>query len=112
MASSVLAGPLVLLAALWAWYMLNRLWQIEVEERAAAALASVGELGLVLRPAGLRARRVAVGRLSTGEDARVVWRGGLRGLRCQVSVHDREAETPLLLDREALTQAIRGVQGR
>lgn len=91
----------------WAWYLLNRLWQETVAEEAGEALRAAVRLGLDVRPAAWRARRVARGRLDDGSDVRVEWRGGLLGLRTVIYRGDTVSTYPLVCDGDELAEALR-----
>lgn len=100
--TGALAGGLVLLAALWAFYLVNWLWQgsLRDENRSAVDLA-VGDLGLRLQAPGLRARIVAAG-VYEGRPLRVEWRGGLQGAHCRVQWGAQRWEGAALPDGAAL----------
>ncbi len=76
--NSVLAGLLILVLALWAKYLLNRLWQVSLRADAASAICGAEARGLQLQGDGVKARVVAVGARGS-EPVRVEWRGGWRG---------------------------------
>jgi hypothetical protein len=100
--TGALAGGLVLLAALWAFYLLNWLWQgsLRDEHRGAIDLA-VGDLGLRLEVPGLRARVVAEG-VYDGRPLRVEWRGGLQGAHSRVRWGAQRWDGAPLADAAAL----------
>jgi hypothetical protein len=107
--NSVLSGFLLLVAALWGLYLINRLWQGSLANDAQAGIAAAGARGLGLVPAGLRARLVARGHLD-GQDVRVEWRGGVRGPHSVVVVADRFSRVPFIDSAEALDASLRRVQ--
>jgi hypothetical protein len=107
--NSVLSGLLLVVAALWGLYLVNRLWQGSLAADAAAGISAAGERGLALVPAGLRARLVARGQVE-GQDVRVEWRGGLRGAHSVVVFADRFARVPLIDSAEALDASLRRVR--
>jgi hypothetical protein len=95
----------VLLAALWTYYVLNRLWQQSLAEEAAGALAEASALGLDVRPPALGACLVAVGQIE-GQDLRLEWRGGLYGERSVLRLGQSTRDLPLLRDAAALRAAL------
>lgn len=107
--NSVLSGLLLLVAALWGLYLVNRLWQGSLARDAQAGIDAAAGRGLPLRPAGLRARLIARGEVD-GQDVRVEWRGGLRGPHSVVVVADRFARVPLIDSAEALDASLHRVQ--
>ncbi len=101
----MLAGLLVALAACWAVYLMNRLWQQSLAEEVGPALAAAQARGFVLEEPGLRARIVAV--LGQGPQAtRIEWRGGLLGPRTVLISPQARAELPLIRDEVALMEAL------
>ncbi len=109
--NSVLSGFMLLVAALWGLYLVNRLWQGSLANDAAAGIAAAAGLGLRLVPAGLRARLVARG-IVDGEDVRVEWRGGLRGAHSVVFVADRFSRVPLIDSAAALDATLQRMRSR
>ena len=107
--NSVLSGLLLVVAALWGLYLVNRLWQGSLASDAQAGIMAAGERGLDLVPAGLRARLVARGRVD-GRDVRVEWRGGMRGAHSVVVIADRFARVPLIDSAAALEASLQRVQ--
>lgn len=101
----MLAGLLIALAAAWTWYAMNRLWQQGLSESAGEALDAAAGLGLELLPPGLRARRVARGRVSDRE-VRLEWRGGLTGEHCVLRLGSEARRLPLIRDAGALREAL------
>lgn len=99
--NSVLSGVLLVVAALWGLYLVNRLWQGSLASDAAEGIEAAASRGLVLDPTGLRARLVARGEVDGGM-VRVEWRGGLRGAHSVVVWKDRFARVPLIDSTEAL----------
>jgi hypothetical protein len=107
-----LAGVLVILAAVWGWYVRNRLWQQSIVEDAAEAIEGAVQMGLILNPLGYGARVVAAGVLS-GKEVKLVWSGGIWGARTRLYVDDAIWKVPfctglraletLLIDAGALT---------
>lgn len=104
--TGALAGGLVLLAALWAFYLINWLWQgsLRADGQAAIDLAC-GELGLRLQAPGLRARIVVAGERD-GRPLRIEWRGGLQGAHSRVSWGSRRWEGDPLVDGGALLSVL------
>jgi hypothetical protein len=109
--NSVLSGFMLLVAALWGLYLVNRLWQGSLANDAAAGISAAAGLGLGLVPAGLRARLVARG-IVDGQDVRVEWRGGLRGAHSVVFVADRFSRVPLIDSAEALDASLQRIRAR
>lgn len=108
-ANSVLSGFLLVVAALWGLYLVNRLWQGSLANDAEAGIAAAADRGLPLVPAGLRARLVARGQVD-GQDVRVEWRGGMRGAHSVVVFADRFARVPLIDSAEALDASLQRVR--
>lgn len=96
-----MAGLLLLLGTVWAWYMLNQLWQGTLTEGARDGVVAATALGLSVRPAGYRARIVAEGPLD-GALVRVEWRDGLRGPRTTLWRGGHRLTVPGLADGEAV----------
>lgn len=103
--NSVMAGLLLMVGGLWAWYAMTRLHQLWLAEQAEAALDAAELQGLVLAPTGLRARLVATGRLASGA-VRVEWRTGLLGPRTIVWRGGRPRRYELLRTADQLDRAL------
>ena len=108
--NSVLSGLLLVVAALWCLYLVNRLWQGSLARDAEPGIEAAALRGLVLQPAGLRARLVASGELD-GEVLRVEWRGGLRGTHSVIRWADRFSRVPLIDSEDALEAGLARVRG-
>ena len=104
-ANSVLAGGLLIVAALWAVYILNRLWQGSLYNDARGGVEAAHALGLQLAPTGLRARLVATGAVGD-QPVRVEWRGGVRGARSLIHAGAERHHTGLIDSAAALEAAL------
>lgn len=109
--NSVLSGMLLVVAALWGLYLVNRLWQGSLAADAEAGIEAASLRGLALQPAGLRARLVAAGELD-GQEVRIEWRGGLRGNHSVIRWADRFSRLPLIDSVDALDAGLARVRGR
>ena len=105
MVNSALAALLVLVGAVWALYLLHRLWQTSLAEEAAGALDEAVARGLVLHPPGFSPRLVVTGEVG-GQPARLEWRGGVWGARTRVRVGSRRETVPLITDAAGLAAAL------
>ncbi|MEC8422768.1 MAG: hypothetical protein VX000_03260 [Myxococcota bacterium] len=108
--NSVLSGLLLVVAALWGLYLVNRLWQGSLATDAEAGIGAARARGLLLVPPGLRARLVAAGELD-GRAVQIEWRGGVRGAHSVVITADRKARVPLIDSADALDASLQRVLG-
>lgn len=103
--NGILTGVLLLIAGLWGWVLFNRLWQSSLRADAAAGVQAAQDLGLVLRPPGVRARLVARGQVD-GREVRIEWRGGVRGARSVVFLADTRTTVPLIDSPQVLHRVL------
>lgn len=96
---------LIGIAAFWAYYVFNRLWQEQLARDAQGALRAAEARGLVLLPAGWGAALVAVGPWA-GRSLRVEWRAGLAGPRSRVRWGDQRWVGPLLRSERELVELL------
>jgi len=102
----VLAGLLVLAAAVWVWYVHNRLWQGSILREAADGLRVAKTVGLQMAPLGFSARVNMSGRVD-GIDVRMEWRGGPMGAVTLVRIGDQEWKYPLITTDSGIRAALR-----
>jgi hypothetical protein len=103
--NGILSGLVILLAAVWCVYLHNWLWQRSLQQDAREALAAAQDLGLELKPLGIRARLVAVGTVGD-RDVRIEWRGGFRGARTVVLFGDGVKVMAPITDAEGLSSVV------
>ena len=103
----MLSGLLVLIAGVWAYHALARLWQEHLAGIAQRTLGDPPELGLRLEPPGYGAVVCARGVVG-GQPVILTWRGGALGERSALYAGDRRWDLPLLDRRDALLAALRG----
>lgn len=103
--NSVLAGLVVLVAALWALYVFSRLWQQSLLDDAREALQAAPELGLAVAPLRTGPKVVASGQVG-GRAVRVEWRGGIWGAHSVVVAGGHKTVHPLLADSGSLAAAV------
>ena len=96
-----MAGLLLVVAGVWAWYAFNRLQQQWLLANAGPALDHAEARGLKLRPLGYRARVVAA-----GPDVVVQWRTGILGPRTVVRTASGRRCVALITDAAALEAAL------
>ncbi len=106
--NAVLAGVLILLAAVWALVVFNRLWQLWLSTQAADGIGAAQAQGLVLQPMGLRARVIASG-VVAGRSVRVEWRGGVTGPHTRVVQGGAKRRLPLVTDAAQLAAALKSM---
>lgn len=101
MLNSILAGLLIAVAAFWACYVFNRLWQEQLAREADGALRGAVARGLTVLTPGWSAALVAEGRWA-GQALRVEWRAGLWGPASRLTWGGRRWSGPLLQSEEEL----------
>jgi hypothetical protein len=101
----VLSGFVVLVLAVGLKYVFNRLWQRSLIEEAGAAMMAAEALGLSVQPLGYGAHVQAMGVLD-GVAVQLVWSGGVRGGRTQLSLDGTKQWLPLVTSAELLHRAI------
>ena len=102
---SVLAGMAVLVLAVGAKYVLNRLWQNSLAEDASNAIQAAIDLGLKVCPLGYGSRIRAVGTVG-GRTVEVTWLGGALGSRTEILIGDQKTNTALVTTKDALHRLV------
>ena len=92
---SALGGIAVLVLAVMAKYVMNRLWQKTLTVSAADALASLPLHGFSMQPLGYGPVVRATGKID-GKPAYIEWRGGIRGETSVLRVGGRKRRLPLV----------------
>ena len=103
----VLAGLLVLVAVVWAWYVHNRLWQTSMLRDGADGFAAARDAGLKLLPVGYGACIRMEGSVA-GDPVVLEWRGGLLGTYTLVRVGEKESKRAFIDSGTRLYAALRG----
>ncbi len=98
---SVLAGLAVLVLAVGAKYVLNRLWQNSLALDAEDAIQAALDMGFEVLPLGYGPQIRALGTID-GQPVRISWRGGVFGTRTQVQVGDQITETSLVVSKSQM----------
>jgi len=101
--NSVLAGLLLAVAGVWAWYAFNRLQQRWLLDAVGPALDRAEARGLRLSPLGYHPRLVAV-----SGDVEVQWRTGILGPRTLVRTAGGRRAIALVTDGPQLDAALDG----
>ena len=103
----VLAGLLVLVAAVWIWYLHNRLWQTSMFRDGADGLNAARVAGLTLQPLGYGACIRMQGNVQ-GEPVVIEWRGGFLGTYSLVRVGKQESRREFIDTHLRFHAALRG----
>jgi hypothetical protein len=98
---SVLAGLAVLVLAVGAKYVLNRLWQNSLADDASNAIQAAIDLGLKVCPLGYGAQIRAVGTVD-GQSVEVMWLGGALGSRTEILIGDQKTSMALVTTKDQL----------
>jgi hypothetical protein len=98
---SILAGLAVLVLAVGAKYVLNRLWQNSLAQDATDAIQAAVDMGLEVSPLGYGPQIRAVGTVR-GQTVEISWRGGALGSRTEVLIGDQKAGMPLVTTKAEL----------
>jgi len=92
---SALGGFAILVLAVMAKYVMNRLWQKTLLASAADALASAESHGLVVHRLGFGPCVRATG-VVAGQTVAIEWRGGIRGEISRCRLGGRRMTVPLI----------------
>ena len=98
---SVLAGLAVLVLAVGAKYVLNRLWQNSRAAEASSASQAAIDLGFMVGPLGYGPSIRAMGTLE-GQSVEVTWLGGALGSRTDLRMGDKKSTTELVTSKVGL----------
>ena len=96
---------MVLVLAVMAKYVMNRLWQKTLIDSASEAMSAAASFGLRVHPPGFGPVIRATGELS-GESVCIEWRGGVRGETSRCRVGMRKRVTPLIRTQLDLQRAL------
>ena len=102
---SALGGFAILVLAVMAKYVMNRLWQKTLLSSAADALTATEAHGLVVHRLGFGPFIRATGTLD-GEKVSIEWRGGVRGEISRVRIGGRRATVPLIRTSQDLVRVL------
>ena len=104
---SALGGLVVLVLAVMAKYVMNRLWQKTLMSSASDALSSIESFGLRVHAPGFGPVIRATGQCA-GESVCIEWRGGVRGETSRYRVGKRKGTLPLIRTRGDVQRVLLG----